>query len=272
MPHSPRADDQCEDRRDGERPARRGHQAYSAAERQQRAHADRVEVGGRVHPDGRDVDARGEQPGARDNGDHDQNRSHQAQAVSRDSRQDQGPREVELLLDRDAPQRVERGRHPWPGGHAPIPGEQRGRDQQARRHPDEQRVREEHAKVQRPDPKDAPKPERRHVDPAASIGFAEQQRGDEVAAQDEEHVDAEAAGKQHAALPPLGVIPVNEAGRMMRHRLRGVREEHHEEGAEAEPVELRDVEAWARRHARNLSMERATAGSRKFGARGAAFR
>ncbi len=145
------------------------------------------------------------------------------------------PDQVELLLDRQAPEVTERGE--VVGGAVALAGvhlvpvravAERGDDvaaQLAERRPLEQRrpdrEQEQHHEQRREQTAGPPDPEVLHVDVVRLLLLGDQQQRDQVAGDDEEHLDAE-----EPALQPVAV---------------GVVDHHRHHGEGPHPVEARQV-------------------------------
>ena len=110
------------------------------------------------------------------------------------------PHEVRVVREDQVPVRVveERADRVAPRAREVGAGEDRGQDE--RSEDDDDQGREQPAR--------APRPEAAQVDPVSRLPFHEQQRRDEVAAEDEEEVDAEEAARQ-----PVDPRVVEEDGR-----------------------------------------------------------
>ena len=174
-----------------------------------------VEDAVRVHrvEEDRHQQARGDR--ARDHADHDA----PVTEPRHEEREGDGPEQVELLLDRQRPEVAEQGgpgellevglvaQDQVPVGHVGHRG-QRLAAERGDLSEVEERAGDHHHGDQHPDrrqqPPRAPQPERDEVDSPLLAELAEQQRGDQVAADDEEDVDPE----EPAGKPPAPVVEV----------------------------------------------------------------
>ena len=158
-----------------------------------------------------------------------------ARAEAQEPDHRQRPQDVELLLDGEAPEVAQRGEvarrrvplpHPdlVPVGHVREPGDDVAAElaeRVATEHRGERREQHERRQQRRQQAARPPEPELAQTDAPRPLVLADQQQGDEVAADDEEHLDAEEPAREP--------------------RVVGVVHHHGDDGERPQPVEAREV-------------------------------
>src|SRR6185369_9560545 len=125
--------------------------------------------------------------------------------VPRNAAHDRGPRQVELLLNGDAPQGKDDRRGETLEDDPPIAGKEREShacaptDLLTRNDPVQRSSECEENEVQRPDAQDASQVESTHIDFATLLLLAQQQLGNEIRAKGEEDINAKRSHRTDSA-------------------------------------------------------------------------
>lgn len=190
---------------------------------------------------------RGDQDGARGEGDQEERHGDVLEAADAAPAHGEGPEQVELFFERDAPERAGGGSGIAGDGAAPVSDEKEKAEQvrdgesvgEGEEAGEEEGGDGQEGEIERPDAQDAAHVEGVEVDRAGDELFAAKQFGDEVGAEGEEEVDAELAGDKGGG-DPMG----ERGGEMVLPEERGagfaelVIEEDGQEGEEPEDVQL----------------------------------